>query len=241
MTSLYISDLHLHESRPEVTGAFFYFLQQEARQAETLYILGDFFDARVGDDDDAELPTRVATELKQLSSHGAKIFFQHGNRDFLLGATYAARCGMQLLPELFVLEVGNERWLLAHGDQFCTTDTAYQQFRQMVRNPQWQKGMLVKSLEERRAIAKQLREKSKENNSIKAEDILDVTPAEIERVMLEMKCSKLIHGHTHRPARHVLNLAGAKAERIVLGEWDQSFWLLRQLGTQLELIQQALA
>jgi len=241
MTTLFISDLHLHNDRPLTTEAFFSFLQSEARSAETLYILGDLFDSWIGDDDDSALTAQVARALNTTAGHGTTIFFQHGNRDFLLGHTFAARCRMQLLPELFTLEVGNERWLLAHGDQFCTGDIAYQQFRSMVRNPLWQKEMLSKSLDERRAIAKQLREKSQEHNSMKAEDIMDVTPTEIARILIDKKCSKLIHGHTHRPARHALVLPNKlAAERLVLGEWDNTYWFIRQKAMSLELIQQAL-
>lgn len=241
MSILYISDLHLHEQRPLTTEAFFSFLQTEARSAETLYILGDLFDTWIGDDDDRLLVTQVAQALKAVANRGAKIFFQHGNRDFLIGPTYAKRCGMQLLPEYFIVEVADERWLLAHGDQLCTGDVAYQQFRTMVRNPQWQKELLAKTLEERRAIAAQLRDKSKAANSIKAEDIMDVTPDEVKQVLVDNKCAKLIHGHTHRPARHAVSLPNkVNAERLVLGEWDASYWFVRQKGKTLELIEQAL-
>ncbi len=246
MTTLFISDLHLHNERPLTTEAFFSFLQTEVKSAETLYILGDLFDAWIGDDDDRPLVSQVAEALKAVADRGTKIFFQHGNRDFLLGPHYAKRCGMQLLPELFTLEVADERWLLAHGDQFCTQDVAYQKFRHMVRDSNWQKELLSKTLEERRNIAAQLREKSKEANSIKAEDIMDVTQSEIEKVLLEKKCSKLIHGHTHRPARHALSIPKLSLpnqqspERLVLGEWDKTFWFIRQKGKTLELIEQAL-
>jgi UDP-2,3-diacylglucosamine hydrolase len=242
MSTLFISDLHLYEQRPLATEAFFSFLQTEARSAETLYILGDLFDAWIGDDDDSPLVARVAQALKSLAERDTKIFFQHGNRDFLLGPGYAKRCGMQLLPEYFIVEVADERWLLAHGDQLCTMDLAYQQFRSMARNPKWQKELLSKTLAERRSIAAQLREQSKEANSIKAEHIMDVTPDEVSRVLIEKKCSKLIHGHTHRPARHSVSLPNkAVAERIVLGEWDRCYWFIRQKGKSLELIEQALA
>lgn len=241
MTTLFISDLHLHENRPLATEAFFSFLQSEARGAETLYILGDLFDAWVGDDDDRPLVAAVAQALKKLAAQGTKIFFQHGNRDFMLGSSYAQRCGMQLLPEYFILEVADECWLLAHGDQFCTRDSAYQQFRLIARNPEWQKQMLAKSLDERRLIAAQLREKSKDANSIKAEDIMDVTNEEIPKILVEKKCTRLIHGHTHRPARHEVALPNnGKGERIVLGEWDKTYWFIRQKGKNLELIEQAL-
>jgi UDP-2,3-diacylglucosamine hydrolase len=241
MSTLFISDLHLHEERPLVTEAFFSFLQTEARRAERLYILGDLFDAWIGDDDDRPLVTQVAQALKSITDHGCKIFFQHGNRDFLLGDSYAKRCGMTLLPEFHVLEVDIERWLLAHGDQFCTKDLAYQQFRTQVRNPLWQKELLSKTLSERRSIAKELREKSRDANSLKAEDIMDVTPAEIEKSLQIYQCCKLIHGHTHRPARHKIQLEGkAPVERIVLGDWDSTFWFLQHKDSALQLIQQAL-
>lgn len=149
---------------------------------------------------------------------------------------------MTLLPELYVLETAGQRWLLAHGDQFCTRDVAYQQFRAQVRNPGWQRDLLAKPLAERRAIARQLREKSQDANSLKAEDIMDVTQLEIEKVLQQYQCSKLIHGHTHRPARHPLLLDNAlPAERIVLGDWDTTFWFLRLQNNSLQLIQQGLA
>jgi len=240
MSTLFISDLHLHEERPLVTEAFFSFLQTEARTATSLYILGDLFDAWIGDDDDRPLVKSVSQALRGISKK-TKLFFQHGNRDFLLGSDYANHCGMTLLPELFVIESGSERWLLAHGDQFCTQDLAYQQFRAQVRNPVWQKELLAKPLAERRAIAKQLREKSRDANSLKAEDIMDVTQAEIKNVLEKYRCCKLIHGHTHRPARHPLFITNnVPAERIVLGDWDTTFWFLRQKDSSLQLIQQGL-
>jgi UDP-2,3-diacylglucosamine hydrolase len=242
MSSLFISDLHLNEERPLITEAFFSFLQTEVRGAETLYILGDLFDAWIGDDDDRPLAAQVSSALRDAAQNGCKIFFQHGNRDFLLGHRYAQRCGMQVLPDLFRLEVMNECWLLAHGDQFCIGDSSYQQFRAQVRNRAWQKELLARPLEERRQIATQLRMKSKEANSLKASDIMDVTPSEVNRILVEQKCSKLIHGHTHRPARHTVSLPNQlSAERIVLGEWDKTCWYLHQKGNALELVEKSLA
>ena len=224
MNRLFISDLHLSEERPHTTAAFLAFLAEKAIACEQLYILGDFFDAWIGDDDDRPLAAEIANALRKISDHGVQVFFQHGNRDFLLGDTYAARCGMQLLPELCVIEHACRRYLLAHGDQFCTQDAAYQQFRELVRNPEWQRDFLAKPLTERRAIAAQLRAKSKEANSIKAEDIMDVTPSEIETALVANQCGSLIHGHTHRPARHTLALPdGSTAERIVLSDWQESY------------------
>lgn len=224
MNILFISDLHLSEERPHTTAAFLAFLAEKAAACDQLYILGDFFDAWIGDDDDRPLAQEVARALKEVAAKGVQIFFQHGNRDFLLGDVYAARCGMQLLPELHVIEQEGRRYLLAHGDQFCTQDVAYQQFRALVRTPEWQREFLAKPLVERRAIAEQLRAKSKEANSIKAEDIMDVTPAEIEKVLVAHQCYTLIHGHTHRPAHHALTLPdGSAAERIVLSDWVETY------------------
>lgn len=228
MNALFISDLHLSEERPHITAAFFAFLAEKTQGVERLYILGDFFDAWIGDDDDRPLAETVASALQRVAARGVNIFFQHGNRDFLLGEQYAACCGMQLLPELYAIEINQQRVLLAHGDQFCTQDVAYQQFRALVRNPDWQREFLAKSLVERRAIAAQLRAKSKEANSIKAEDIMDVTPAEVDAALEKYQCSVLIHGHTHRPVVHALTVGNAvQAERIVLGDWEEQYCYLQ--------------
>ncbi len=238
MNALFISDLHLSEERPHTTAAFFDFLERNAAVCDELYILGDFFDAWIGDDDDRPLAEDVAQALKNIAAKGVQIFFQHGNRDFLLGKDYAARCGMQLLPALHIIEREGQRCLLAHGDQFCTQDVAYQQFRTLVRDAGWQQDFLAKPITERRAVAAQLRAKSKEANSMKAEDIMDVTPSEVVKVLIGQQCNILIHGHTHRPARHSLTLPnGSAAERIVLGDWAETFWFLQLSGKGLELIE----
>ena len=239
MNALFIADLHLSEERPHTVAAFFAFLAGEAAACDALYILGDFFDAWIGDDDDRPLAVDVAAALNALADRGTHIFFQHGNRDFLLGNDYAMRCGMQLLPEYHVIEQSGRRYLLAHGDQFCTQDVAYQQFRSMVRNAQWQRDFLARPIDERRAIAAQLRVKSRDANSMKAEDIMDVTPDEIGRALVEYRSTTLIHGHTHRPALHAFSLAnGTAAERLVLGEWaDNGFWYARLGDAGLALVQ----
>ena len=235
MSALFISDLHLHESRPLVTRAFFHFLHTQAAQAESLYILGDFFDAWVGDDDDAELPQNVAHELSKLRQKGTAIYFQHGNRDFLLGDIYAQKAGMVLLPESCVIDLYGTPTLLLHGDTLCTADKDYQQFRKMVRSAQWQQQILAQPLAARRALAAQLREKSQSMNSLKAEDIMDVTPSEVVAQMEQANVTRLIHGHTHRPARHPIVVHGRPAERIVLGDWHSHGWCLKadQMGCEL--------
>jgi UDP-2,3-diacylglucosamine hydrolase len=240
MNCLFISDLHLSEKRPHTTAAFFDFLAENSALCDHLYILGDFFDAWIGDDDDRLLVTEVADKLRDFSENGTQVFFQHGNRDFLLGEHYAARCGMQLLSGFHMIERAGLRYLLAHGDQFCTQDIAYQQFRAQVRNAEWQREFLAKPLAERKAIAAQLRASSMEANSIKAEDIMDVVPDEIANVLDAHRCDVLIHGHTHRPARHHQPLPdGRVAERIVLGEWDSTYWFVRLDDNGAELLEKS--
>lgn len=236
MHTLFISDLHLHESRPQVTRAFFHFLYTQAVHAEALYILGDFFDAWIGDDDDSELLQDVSSGLHQLSELGVAIYFMHGNRDFLLGDTYAKKAGMELIPDGIIIDLYGTPTLLMHGDSLCTDDIEYQQFRAMVRSPQWQQQILAQPLAARRALAAQMREKSQSMNSLKAEDILDVSPAEVIAQMEAAGVTRLIHGHTHRPARHQLVIAGKPAERIVLGDWHDSGWCIKADQTGIELI-----
>lgn len=235
MSTLFISDLHLHESRPLITRAFFHFLHTHAAHANSLYILGDFFDAWVGDDDDSALPQDVARELLSLKQKGVTIYFQHGNRDFLLGDAYAKKAGMTLLPESVVIDLYGTPTLLLHGDTLCTADKDYQQFRTMVRSSQWQQQILAQPLAARRALAVQLREKSQSMNTMKAEDIMDVTPAEVVAQMEQAQVTRLIHGHTHRPAHHTLTVNGKAAERIVLGDWHSHGWSIRADNKRCEL------
>ena len=236
MHTLFISDLHLHESRPQVTRAFFQFLYTQAIHAEALYILGDFFDAWIGDDDDSELVQDVASGLQKLSQLDVAIYFMHGNRDFLLGDTYASKAGMSLINDGTVIDLYGTPTLLMHGDSLCTDDTEYQQFRAMVRSPQWQQQILAQSLAARRALATQLREKSQSMNSLKADDIMDVSSNEVIAQMKAASVTRLIHGHTHRPARHQLVIDSKPAERIVLGDWHDSGWCIKADQNTIELI-----
>lgn len=236
MHTLFISDLHLHESRPQITRAFFHFLYTQAIHAETLYILGDFFDAWIGDDDDSELVQDIADGLRKLSELGTAIYFMHGNRDFLLGNTYASKAGMRLIDDGTVINLYGTPTLLMHGDSLCTDDVEYQQFRAMVRSPQWQQQILAQPLAARRALAIQMREKSQSMNSLKAEDILDVTPADVITQMEAAGVTRMIHGHTHRPARHSLIVNNQSAERIVLGDWHEFGWCVKADNNSIELI-----
>lgn len=235
--SLLISDLHLDPARPAHLDALETLLHNQAGKVERLYVLGDLFEAWVGDDDDSPFNRRAIQAFRAFTDAGSALYFMHGNRDFLLGDAFAEQTGGSLLPEGTVAEFDGTRALLMHGDSLCTHDTAYQQFRTLVRNPQWQQAMLAKPLEERRALAQGMREQSQGNNANKAENIMDVTPEEVARVMEEAGVKHLIHGHTHRPAVHDVPLAGGPGKRWVLGDWGELGWWIvadPQKGFRLE-------
>ncbi len=227
MTTLFISDIHLHDSRPHITRAFFEFLHTQAKYAETLYILGDFFDVWVGDDDDAPINAEVAAEVKAVADTGTQVFLMHGNRDFVIGKDYAAQCGAQLIAENTVIDLYGVPTLISHGDDLCTADVEYIAFRNQVRNVQWQQQMLAHPLAARRALAAQIRANSDSVNTLKSENIMDVTQDEVVRVMSEANVTRMIHGHTHRPALHPLIINGKNAERYVLGDWHEKAWAIR--------------
>lgn len=223
MTTLFISDLHLDDSRPNITALFLDFLKNNARRAEALYILGDFFEAWVGDDDDSSLGKTVTHALRELSEHGVPIFFMRGNRDFLIGADFANRAGLQILPDPCVLELYGTPTLLMHGDLLCSDDTAYQAFRAQVRGNAWQSQFLSQPLAARQAFAAQARAASKQHQSglmdDKQENIMDVTQTTVEAIMKRYGVNRLIHGHTHRPAIHQFHVDEVSSQRIVLGDW----------------------
>ena len=222
--SLLISDLHLDPARPEHLAALETLLDNHAGKADRLYVLGDLFEAWIGDDDDSPFNRQAITAFRRFSDAGSQLFFMHGNRDFLLGDTFAEQCGGVLLDEGTVVDLYGTRALLMHGDSLCTDDHAYQQFRAMARDPQWQQGMLAKPLEERRALAQGMRMQSQGNNANKPENIMDVTPAEVVRVMDDAGVQHLIHGHTHRPAVHDVALKNTTGTRWVLGDWGELGW-----------------
>ena len=226
MTTLFISDLHLEESRPDITGAFLGFLKEKAAGAEKLFILGDFFEAWIGDDERTPLQEQIASALKDVSESGTDVFLMHGNRDFLIGEDFCNRAGAALLDDPTVIDLYGTPALLMHGDSLCTADVEYQKFRASMRNPQMQKMMLARPLEDRQQMARQLRQMSMAKNQGKAEDIMDVTPDEVVNELENHGVQLMIHGHTHRPAVHQLQANGQKAHRIVLGDWDQHIWWL---------------
>ncbi|SES72889.1 UDP-2,3-diacylglucosamine hydrolase [Marinobacter segnicrescens] len=232
MTIRFISDLHLEESRPDITDAFLAFLKDKAMGIEALYILGDFFEAWIGDDEQTPLQNRVADALREVSDSGTALYLMHGNRDFLIGEDFCNRCGAELLPDPTVVDLHGTPTLLMHGDSLCTADVEYQKFRANMRNEQWQQMFLQRPLADRQMVARQLREISMAKNQGKAETIMDVTPEEVVREMEHHRVQRLIHGHTHRPAIHPLTASGQPAWRIVLGDWDTHAWWLDVTGDQ---------
>ncbi|WP_312723755.1 UDP-2,3-diacylglucosamine diphosphatase [Stutzerimonas kunmingensis] len=224
---LLISDLHLEEERPDITRAFLHFLTTRACQAEALYILGDFFEVWIGDDAITPFQQSIADALRALSERGTRIYLMHGNRDFMLGKGFCRAAGCTLLGDPSVVELGGERVLLMHGDSLCTRDEGYMRLRRLLRNPLSLFILRHLPLSTRRKLARKLRNESRVQTRMKASDIIDVTPELIPRVLAEHGVRTLIHGHTHRPATHELEVDGRPARRIVLGDWDQQGWALQ--------------
>jgi UDP-2,3-diacylglucosamine hydrolase len=220
--TLFISDLHLDSSRPAVTRALAGFLQQH-HGCDALYVLGDLFEAWLGDDDDSPLAAEVAALFKDFTASGTPLYLMQGNRDFLLGQDFCHAVGAQLLPDPTVIELYGQPTLLMHGDSLCTADGGYQEFRKTARDPAWQAEILGHTLDERRAFAVTLRAMSKDANSNKADDIMDVSPTTVTSEMENHQVRQLIHGHTHRPARHDI----ATGTRWVLGDWESHGWYIR--------------
>jgi UDP-2,3-diacylglucosamine hydrolase len=219
VTTLFISDLHLDDARPRIVEDFERFCAGEARDADALYILGDLFEAYIGDDDDAALNARVATALHGVADAGVPVRFIVGNRDFLLGAAYASRCGMEIIDDGVVADLYGTPTLILHGDVLCTDDAAYLAFRRQVRDPAWQAAFLARPLGERRAFAAQARDASRAHTATTDMAIMDVNPDAVEHALREAGVARMIHGHTHRPAIHDFRLDGKPARRIVLGDW----------------------
>jgi UDP-2,3-diacylglucosamine hydrolase len=234
---IFISDLHLDECRPEMTALFLKFLAHEAKEAQTLYILGDFFEIWVGDDDLSEFNRTIIQALNKATVQGLPIFILHGNRDFLLGKKFLQMTGCRLLQDEYVLSLFGTPTLLMHGDTLCTGDIKYLKFRKKARNWLFQKLFLIKSLEKRKAIATHYREASQAHTATTPENIMDVTQAEVERLMYKHKVQHLIHGHTHRENVHHFSLKCKPATRTVLGAWhDQGSALICYADGKQELI-----
>ena len=225
--TLFISDLHLTAERSQINLQLIDFIEIIALKAEALYILGDLFEYWAGDDDTADpLNQQVAAALKQLTQRGVPVYLMHGNRDLLIGLTFAALCGASIIPDPTVMDLYGKRTLLMHGDTLCTDDTEYQKFRAYARNPVTQQQFLQQPLAARHQQLRGMRAQSETSKSIKPAEIMDVSPATVEAVLRDHGYPRLIHGHTHRPARHQHTVDGHTCERWVLSDWyDRGHYL----------------
>ncbi|MEZ7211222.1 UDP-2,3-diacylglucosamine diphosphatase [Pantoea ananatis] len=231
--TLFIADLHLCQEEPAITAGFLHFLQREAPHCDALYILGDLFEAWIGDDDPNPLHQQVADALRAVP---VPVYFIHGNRDFLIGQGFARASGMTLLPETRVLTLYGHRVLIMHGDTLCTDDVGYLQFRAKVHNPWIQRLFLALPLFIRKRIAERMRANSKQANQHKSLEIMDVNQQAVIDALLKYKAPLLIHGHTHRPAIHDLSLNGAPAQRAVLGAWHSQGSMIQLDASGIQLI-----
>lgn len=220
--SLFISDLHLSLDKPEITQRFVDFLQNHAIHASAVYILGDLFDAWIGDDDYTAPNKKIRTELKHLTDSGTRVYLQQGNRDFLLGEGFCKDTGVILLPDYAVIDLYGTPTLITHGDLLCTDDVAYQAFRVKSRDVQWQRNVLSKPLLLRLLAARWYRLRSFWHKRKKSSEIMDVNQETVMEVMQKYNVLRLIHGHTHRPNVHFFELNGQQAERFVLAAWNKN-------------------
>lgn len=229
LPALFISDLHLSEDCPDTVAAFLDFLRGPARAAGSLFILGDLLEYWAGDDDlEAPFNHRICAALNGLAEHGVQIFFMTGNRDLLAGERFASAAGARLIadPARVSFGPGADPLILSHGDALCTDDVAYQAYRRQVRDPTWQAGFLAQPLAARKAFIETLRQKSEEAKREKSMVIMDVNAAAVESLLRKYANANLIHGHTHRPARHEHVVDGCLRVRWVLADWHgQASWL----------------
>ena len=238
MTTLFISDLHLDAKSPEIGEQFLRFLEGEAAHADALYILGDLFESWVGDDDPDPHYAIVKSALRILVDSGVPVFFMHGNRDFMISDQFAEETGVTLLSDPTPIELYGDKVLLSHGDALCIDDKQYQQVRLMTRNPDWQAMMRAKPLQERIAFAESARQQSKEYYDSVGEDIMDVNQDAVVGTFRTRGIDILLHGHTHRPAVHDVELEDRTARRIVLGDWYEQGSVVRwdESGPRLEAL-----
>ncbi len=220
--TLFISDLHLQEDEPQITATFLDFMEHRAPHADALYILGDFFEAWIGDDDHNAFNQRIIDALQKLVESGTPIYFMRGNRDLLIGKKFAEAAKMTLLNDPCVVKLYNKSVLLSHGDILCTLDHRHQRYRKVATKPWLQKLFLMLPLSFRRKLANQMRIASRKYNSQQLPHIVDVTPEAVERIMRKHQTELMIHGHTHRPYIHEVNLEAKAAKRIVLGSWHSN-------------------
>ena len=240
MKPRFVSDIHLSEKRPDLINAFKAFLNESKEVCTHLFILGDLFEIWIGDDDDNPFIQDIKKALFDFTSGGPETFLIHGNRDFLIGNDYAKRCGATILEDHHIISTGDENLLLLHGDTLCTDDAEYQQFRILVRDKSWQEEFLSKTVEERRNFAQEARNKSKSETSLKSDSIMDVNQEEVLKLFQKYHVSKILHGHTHRPAIHEQkvkskNLSTQTTQRIVLGDWEERGWWAELYNNRMSL------
>jgi len=235
LSTLFIADLHLSGERPHIIYLFRDFLKKEARQADALYILGDLFEAWLGDDAVPADMVDVLHDINHLTKNGIPVYVMVGNRDFLLGAEFENMTGCTLLPDPSVVNLYGTDTLLMHGDTLCTDDVDYQAIRKQIRSPQWRQAILAKSIEERTQIAREARAKSRARTREKSDGIMDVNAQTVENAFRTHDVNRLIHGHTHRPAVHESTINDKAVTRIVLGDWYNKASVLRVTTDTIEL------
>ncbi|PSV13726.1 UDP-2,3-diacylglucosamine diphosphatase [Photobacterium leiognathi] len=236
MTTLFISDLHLSASRPDMTACFLRFMAEDTANIDALYVLGDLFEMWIGDDEESPFLQQIKQAFKTLTDSGIPCYFVHGNRDFLIGKRFSQQTGIQLLPEHSVVDLYGKPTLILHGDTLCIEDEAYQRYRKKVHNKFIQWLFFRIPLSKRIQIGEKFRNNSSKNNQMKSQSIMDVTASEVVRVMKEFHVDQMIHGHTHRPDIHSLTVDEKPATRIVLGDWYEhgSVLVVTPDGYQLE-------
>ena len=238
MSTLFISDLHLEAERPDIGKHFLRFLDSDAREAEELYILGNLFEAWVGDDDPNTHYFTIKRALRKLVDSSIPVFFMHGDRDFLVGKGFANETGVKILKDPHKLTMYGRKLLLSHGDKLCTDDVQYQKIRKMTHDPEWQAKMLARPLKHRLRISEEARRQSLEQTLNMSKEITDVNQGAVIEIMRKNNADVLVHGHTHRPAVHDVDLGGRKAKRIVLGDWHKQGSVVRwdSRGPKLEAL-----
>ena len=231
MTTVFLSDIHVSDRHPEISEHLEEFLLEEGSKADTIFVLGDLFEYWLGDDDPNASFAEIKNLLKKVSDKNISIFFMHGNRDFLIGESFAEETGCHILHDPHVIDLYGKKVLISHGDIFCTDDLEYQNFKEEVRNDMWQKEFLAKDLKDRQEIAKNLRKESAIKNSNKEDYLMDVNKSEVEKIAQENDIDILIHGHVHRPKIH----NEVFGQRIVLGDWDKKYWFISLIGEKISL------
>ena len=233
----FIADLHLSENRPHLLALFRQFMQEQAPEAEKLYILGDLFDFWIGDDEQSDLISEVQQLIRHLTEQGVPCYFQHGNRDFLIGKKFAKACGLTLLPTYHVIDLYGTPTLLCHGDTLCVDDVKYQQYRKKV-HQKWRQWLFLHlPLQVRLKIAEKIRAKSRQDKQVKSTEIMDVNAAFVQQMFAQFHVTQMIHGHTHRQKHHEIP---PHFHRIVLGDWGETSSLLEVTPHSIEFINETL-